>query len=196
MKISVLIDCCAWNYLFNNRVDLAADLPPNEFEIFITPALRIELSSIPDTGVDGDDKRALKAYIESQLRARQPRTLAPFGFAVQEKDGSLAKFQPYGGFGQGTFESRERRDWLASAEIQRLIINKKKNKKTGIPKNFTDADLSAYAKDTIVLTADKKNGPLQLAKDAGKKVLYLGDLDQSDRQTLSEVIHSMCERMD
>jgi hypothetical protein len=53
--ISVYIDSCAWDYFFHERAYLAEIFPPNDYQLFMTREVEIELSAIPDVGKDGTD---------------------------------------------------------------------------------------------------------------------------------------------
>jgi hypothetical protein len=51
--IAVLIDGSAWNVLFSRGLDLNRELPTEEFALFITREVEIELRATPGTGKDG-----------------------------------------------------------------------------------------------------------------------------------------------
>ena len=175
MTTPVVIDSCAWNYLFVNSIDLASELPREGFSIFISREVEIEICSIPDDGKDGNDKRPLKKYIKNSIEANQVRTTSLFGFATHEPDGSLSKVQTNSGFGQGTFQSEKDRAWYAAETIKQYFpSNKIQN--SGLGKNQADASLAVRSFDSIVLTDERKGkpGPLSIAVRQGGRVVYLG----------------------
>ena len=63
----VFLDSCAWNYLFDAQVVMSDVFPPDEYTLFITREVEIELSEIPNYGVDGSDKRPLIRFIGAVL---------------------------------------------------------------------------------------------------------------------------------
>lgn len=176
MKISVFIDSCAWNYLYANNISLAEELPVYKYDLYVTKEIEIELSSIPDfnnnEGSD-TDKLALKKYINNSFNERV-KTTSVFGFVTYEADGTPSKAQTYGGFGQGTFISKEETEYYASTEINKFLYGKSK-RNTGLGINQADASLGVKASHSIVLTNDKKNGPLKYAAEHGGYVVFLND---------------------
>lgn len=176
MTIPVYIDSCAWNYLYENGIDLKKELAPSRFSVRITREVEIELSAIPDTGCDGADKRALKDYIKKNIHKQPVVTSSVFGFASVERDGTPSPVQIYGGFDQGTWQSRDEHDFYSRPEIQ-LQLQKGKKANSGLDKNQTDASLAAKSLTGFVLTTEgkSKTGPLKVAADLGKKVVYLSD---------------------
>jgi hypothetical protein len=191
MTLPVIIDCCAWNYLFDCQVDLTDVFPRDEYAIFITREVEIELRAIPDKGKDGTDKRALKSYIAESIKAHRVRTSSIFGFASLEPDGSLSEVQVYGGFGQGTFQSQADRSWYSSGDVRRFLDDKRK-KNSGLIDNQADASLAVRSFDSLVLTNEFKStrGPLHLASEHGGRVIYIEDVEQSGL-SLKEYIASV-----
>ena len=179
-KVSVAIDSNAWDFLFKRRIDLSVALPPEEFAIFITREVEIELGSIPDEDAGGGSKLELKRYILEAKKNHLVKTTRVFGFAMREADGTLSKAQVYGGFSQGTFQSEEDRNWYLRPDIQRQLCGKKK-RPTGLGANQADASLGARSFNSFVLTVENpnKSGPLKIAAASGGKIVYLGGLDAS-----------------
>jgi hypothetical protein len=180
LKIAVFIDSCAWNYLFEHRVDLVEAFPSGEYALALTREVEIELAAIPDKGKDGADKIELKAYIKENIDKHPVRTTSVFGFATYEPDGTLSKVQVYGGFGQGTWQSDADRSWYGSGEVRDLLHGKGK-RKSGLSANQADASLAVRSFESIVLTDEvkTKNGPLRLAAEQGGQIVYLADVEQS-----------------
>ena len=180
MRLSVSIDCCSWNYLFEHQIDLSTSLPKERFALTMTREVEIEIAVIPDTGKDGSDKRPLKAYIAKSIASNQIQTTSVFGFASLEPDGSLSPVQIYGGFDQGTWQSDADRNWYASKEIQGQLAVKN-IRPSGLTGNQADAAVAVRSFDSIVLTNEckTKNGPIKLAAEQKGKVVYLSDLELS-----------------
>jgi len=180
VKTAVYIDSCAWNYLFEHRVDLAEAFPSDEYTLALTREVEIEISAIPDRGKDGADKIELKEYIKESIDKQSVRTTSVFGFATYEPDGSLSKVQVYGGFDQGTWQSDADRSWYGSGEVRDLLHSKGK-RKYGLSGNQADASLAVRSFESIVLTNEIKstNGPLRLAAEQGGQIVYLADVEQS-----------------
>ena len=192
MTFSVIIDSCAWNYLFAHHVDLAEVFPRDEYTLFVTREVEIEILATPDVGKDGEDKRPLKSYVANNIETHSVRTSSVFGFASVEPDGSLSKVQVYGGFGQGTWQSENDRRWYNSCEIKSLLHGKAR-KKSGLSANQADASLAVRSFDSIVLTNEckEKNGPLRLAAEQGGRVVFLADVELSGL-TLRDYVARQC----
>jgi len=188
MKLPVTIDCCAWNYLFEQQLDLAIELPKGHFTLMMPREVEIEIDAIPDIGKDGNDKRALKTYIANSIASNQIQTTSVFGFASVESDGSLSPTQVYGGFDQGTFQSDKDRHFYATNEIKKQLSGKKP-RPTRLAANQADAAIAVRSFDSIVLTNEckTKDGPLNFAAKKNGKVLYLSDLDLS-KESLANYI--------
>ena len=180
MKTSVFIDSCAWNYLFDNRVDLSEVFPSNQYALFVTREIEIEHLAIPDIGKDGADKRELKSYIATAIASHNVQTTSVFGFASYDADGSLSEVQVYGGLDQGAWQSEDDRRWYDSNEVKQHL-NCQAVKGSGLSKNQADASLAVRSFDSVILTGELrgKTGPLALAADQGGRIVYLGEVEQS-----------------
>jgi hypothetical protein len=185
MAISVQIDSNAWNFLFEHAVDLNRALPPEEFKHFITREVEIEILAIPDDGKDGD-KRPLKQYIGNGIARNDISTTMLFGFAeANPVDGPAT----YGGFNQGTFQSEQECVWRNQEKIQGYVLGKPK-KGSGLNGNQADAAVAAASFHTVVLTCDKKAGPILEAKKQGGKVIFLTDA-LLEANSLSQIVRSI-----
>jgi hypothetical protein len=183
MTHSVLIDSNAWNYLFDRSIDINLELPSEEFVIFITREVEIELDAIPETGKGGQDKRPLKQYIRDSLARNQVKTSAVFGFA----EANPASTPPtYAGFGHGTFQSDQDRAWYERKKTQDFILGKS-IKGSGLTGNQTDASVAVSSFYSFVLTCDKKGGPLLDAAKCGGKVIFLTE-DSLATQSLRQLL--------
>jgi hypothetical protein len=138
MKTAVFIDSCAWNYLFERRIDLAEAFPPDEYTLAVTREVEIVIAAIPDKGKDGADKVKLKAYIRESIERNRVRTTSVFGFATRKPDGTLSKVQVYGGFGHETWQSDADRRWYGSNEVKGILHGKGK-RKSELSDNRADA---------------------------------------------------------
>ncbi|MDR3409920.1 MAG: hypothetical protein P4L87_03080 [Formivibrio sp.] len=106
-----------------------------------------------------------------------------FGFAeANSVDGPAT----YGGFDQGTFQSEKEYDWYR--KIEKYIIGKPK-KRSGLSANQADAEIAAASFSGVVLTLDKKSGPIPEAKKQGGKIIYLSD-NLLAAQSLGEICRS------
>lgn len=175
--VAVYVDSCAWDFLFEHGVDLATELPPHSYSLYLTREVEIEISCIPDIGQTGNaDKRALKAYIADAIATNRIQTSSVFGFASHDPDGSASKVQVYGGFNQGTWQSKEDRDWYAAPEILKRLSTLAK-RPSGLARDQADASLAVRSFSAIVLTNERfgKTGPLRIAKEQGGKIIHLRD---------------------
>jgi hypothetical protein len=170
MLISVYIDSCAWNYLFNHSIDLAIELPQEQYNIFITREIEIEIGNIPDT----EEKSQLICYIAESIEKNHICTTSVFGFASTEPDGSLSKVQIYGGFDQGTWQSEADRKWYEKESVKQRLSDKA-IKKSGLSNDQADASLGVRSFDSIILTNERKNkaGPLRIAAEEEGQIVYL-----------------------
>lgn len=192
MTIAVYIDSCAWNYLYEHEIVLECELPPSRFAIYVTREVEIELCTIPDVGRDGLDKRALKAYIKRNIDRSPVKTSSVFGFYSRGPDGTPSPVQVYGGFGVGTFQSEEERDFYARSEVEHQTQNRKRTD-TGLSKNQADASLAAKSFSAIVLTNERmnKSGPLKIASDLGGRVVFLSEEVKPSGLTLGEYLNRL-----
>lgn len=182
MTISILIDSNAWNFLFEREIDINCELPPDEFAIFITREVEVELNAIPDIGKDGHEKRLLKEYIRGSIAQNSVRTTATFGFAeANPTDGPAT----YAGF-QGTFQSDSERAWYGREKIQKLIRGKSK-KGSGLSGNQADASVAASSFQCLVLTCDKRGGPIAEAANTGGKIIFLSEAAMAS-QSLKQLL--------
>lgn len=156
---------------------MAAALRASEFSLFITRAAEFEIPSIPE------NKAALKSFIERSINESGIKTHSYFGFY---DEGHAAEDQRNGGFNVGFFISEAE---LAFINRQRSRFGNEKKPTTRLFKNEADISLAARSFHSVVLTLDKKNGPLKDAYDQGGKVVFLTDFDAGG-MSLSEFIKS------
>ncbi|MBK4989448.1 hypothetical protein [Pseudomonas sp. S36] len=185
MNISVTIDSCAWNFFFDNRLDLSVELPPEKFSLFITREVEIELLQIPDISKDGVDKLPLKQFIRSSIDQHKVETTCVFGFAEANAPDEPVR---YGGFNQGTFESDIEQNWRQREETQRFLRQgqAKLRKDTALRKNEADVSLAVASMACVLITVDekkgapaRKKGPIYDAAINGGFVVFAQDVESS-----------------
>jgi hypothetical protein len=168
-----------WNFLFDRKIDLASELTPDTFALFITREVEIEgMAIIPDS----DLKTALKDYIVRTIVSCGITTTSVFGFATTRSGP-----QRLGGFGQGTWQSQTEREFYDAIRERYLLGRPERNSK--LTDNEGDAAVAAQSFFSVVLTCEKpsKRGPLRFAAEHGGKVLYLKEFD-STGLTLKEYV--------
>lgn len=167
-KIAVTIDSNVWNWFFDRDVRLLEVLPSSRFLLFIPRHIEIELEAIPGT------KAELKAYIEHEAADAGVRDTATFGFAPQ--DGGPER---HAGFGLGTFQSEDERNFYAAVRARFLLGRPTRGSK--LTDNEADAAVAAASLSSVVLTLDAvKAGPLRAALDHGGKVLDMRAFERTE----------------
>ena len=170
-KIAITLDNNVWDFLFDRGIDLASELPSEDFAVFITREVEIEELAI---NPDDASKTALKDYIARTIVSRDIRTTSVFGFA---SDGPGP--QRVGGFDQGTWQSQTEAEFYAAIGEQYLIG--KSETHSLLTKNEGDAAVAAQSFFSMALTCERpnKSGPLRFAAEHGGKVLYLKSFEPS-----------------
>lgn len=170
MAISVYIDNNIWDFLFERKLNLAVELPRDEFCICITREAEFEIPPIPL------EKAELKSFIDDTIAKCGIRTDWIFGF----NDDSLSQSeQRFAGFDQGRWASQDEIDFMVQQRTPLTVRTTKKNRKTGLYKDEADIALAARSFHSIVLSLDAKRGPINDAYTQGGKVVFLTDFDQS-----------------
>jgi hypothetical protein len=183
-KIAVTLDNNVWDFLFHRKMNLAAELPSDEFAIFITREVEIERMAIPDD----TSKAALRDYIEETIEKCGIITTSVFGFAPIGPGP-----QRVGGWDQGTWQSQTEREFYDA--IRPLYLFGKPETNSQLTQNEADAAVAAQSFFSIALTCERpsKSGPLRFAAEHGGKVLYLADLDKSGL-TLKQYVTDLYRR--
>lgn len=163
-KIAITLDNNVWNFLFDQQINLAAELSSERFAIYITREVEIETLAIPNH----KSKKELKEYIDKTIEACGIETTYVFGFA-HEGPGP----QRHGGFDVGVWQSRTETEFYAAIR-ERFLIGKSQ-KKSELSDNEGDAAVAAQSFSSIAPTCERPNkpGPLSFAAAHGGKVLYL-----------------------
>jgi hypothetical protein len=141
--IVVALDGNVWNFLFDRNLDLAVELPANEFCFIQTREAEFELS----TG-----KPDLDAFIKKTMNRSNVRTDYLFGFADSSEPASE---QRYGGFNVGRFASPEEIAFLAQHKTPEI------ERPTKLRKHEADIALAARSFGSVVVTLDRKSAPLR-----------------------------------
>lgn len=184
-KIAVALDNNVWNFLFDRRLNLASELPSDDFAIFIPREVEIETEAIPLK----ESKVALKEFIARTIAECGIKTHWVFGFG-----GEGSGPQRVGGFGQGTWQGKTESEFYAAIN-QRFLLGQPEMG-SQLTRNEGDAAVAAKSFSSIVLTCEsrKVNGPLRFAADHGGAVLYLADFDPR-KETLKEFIVAFNQRL-
>lgn len=175
MKTSVYIDNNVWDFLFARKIDLSAELPNSEFCLCMTREAEFEIPPIPE------EKADLKKFIENTIQKCVIEPHSYFGFYDPSHS---AEEQRVGGFNEGEWASAEE---VAFMEQQKTRLGAVKKQSTKLYKNEADISIAARAAHSVVITLDKKTGPINDAYKQGGKVVFLNDFDSSGL-TLKEFI--------
>jgi hypothetical protein len=155
MIIGVYIDNNVWDFLFERRLDLAVELPRDEFCLCLTREAEFEIPPIPQ------EKAELKAFIEATIAKCGIRTDSFFGFY----DTSLPPDeQRVGGFDVGRWASPEEIAFIAQ---QRTALKDSEKRPTKLYPGEADISLAARSLHSVVLSLDAKAGPINAAYRQG-----------------------------
>jgi len=175
MPFNIYIDNCVWDFLFDRKLDLAIELPQEEFRVSITREAEFEIAPI---------KRAeVRAFAKDTIAKCKIESDSFFGLS----DESLPlDEQRISGLGEGRLASAEESAFIDGQ--QNRIRGKKRP--TKLFPNEADVSLAARSFHAIVLTAERrKPGALKDAYDRGGDVVFLEHFDKSGK-SLSEFIKS------
>ncbi len=164
--ISVYIDNNVWDMLFALGIDLATELPKDEFCVCITREAEFEIPPISER------KPELKAFIDKAIRDCSISTDSFFGFADETLP---ADEQRVGGFDHGRWIQPEEEVFLAQQKTPLRTLRPK----TKLYKNEADWSLGARAFTGVVLSLDAKKGPINEAYKQGGRVVFLKDFPAS-----------------
>lgn len=168
-RIAVSIDNNAWDYFFEHGIDLASELPNDQFVLFITREVEIEGYPLDRNA----SKAKLAAFIADTKAKAQIQTSLIFGF-----NDPNAVHQRYGGWDQGTWQSQTEREYYEAVRGP-FLANRPTRPATTLTKNEADASVGARSFSSVVLTSEgsSKSGPIQYAAENGGKVLFLREID-------------------
>ena len=164
--IDVFIDHNVWHLFFALQLDVIAELPRDEFRICITREAEFEIAAT------GAARPALKAYIDNAIARCGITTNSYFGFYCESVPQDE---QRVGGWNVGRWASTRELEFIGQ---QKRWLRQGK-RKTKLYANEADISLAARSLVSIVLTCDKRPGPLRDAYDQGGRVIYLNDFETS-----------------
>jgi hypothetical protein len=167
MPINVYLDNNVWDFLFSKGIDISTELPNNEFCLCLTREAEFEIPPIPE------EKKALKEFIKRTIDSCLIETRAYFGF-FDENHSELE--QRVGGLDEGYLASEEEIEFINQ---QKSRLGHTKKIRTGLHKNEADISVAARSLHSIVLTLDRKTGPINDAYKNGWNVVFLNELDNS-----------------
>jgi len=167
MCTDVYLDNNVWDFLLKHHLNLAAELPKEEYCLCITREAEFEIPAIPA------EKKELLAYIGETIAKCHVETRPYFGFY---DDDHFPDEQRVGGFDEGYLATDEE---AAFMEQQKAKLGQVKKTTTKLYKNEADISLAARSFHAIVLTLDRKNGPILDAYKQGGKVVFLNEFDRT-----------------
>lgn len=163
MNLEIFIDCCAFDQLCKNNVDLRTEFPEETVCFKITKAVKGEIEDIPN---DNPDKKHVKTYALKIIESSQVEVTSFFGF---DEGGRL-----WSGFDEGQFASQEQVDFLGATK------NKLGSpRKSGLPKNAADIDMIAQAFKKIILTAESSIGSGVSKEPHRAKIINIKDYERN-----------------
>lgn len=164
--VEVYIDNNIWDFFYKNSVNLETFFPKENYDLLISKHGKFEIDQIKK-----DDKNELVSYINRQLETivNEKHTFGFYDPQFSENE------QRNSGFDVGQFtsieESNERK------RLDDIFPSKEKRKETMIlRKQEADKELGALSMSTVVVTLDKKKGPLTSSFENGGKVIFLNNL--------------------
>jgi hypothetical protein len=167
MRISIYIDNNVWDFLFDRKLDLSAELPREEFCLCLTREAEFEIPPIPI------EKADLKNFIEETIKRCTIETRPYFGFY---DDNHTDTEQRVAGFDEGHWVTKEEHAFI---EQQQTRLSQKEKPKTRLYKNEADISIAARSFHSVVITLDKKAGAINDAYKKGGKVVFLNDFRDS-----------------
>jgi hypothetical protein len=183
-RIPVFLDNCVWDLLFELKLDLAKELPGGRFKLFIVRETEFEIAPI------GPKNPKLSKFVDDTISKAGIRTSRVFGF----EDSRHLEEQRVGGFGEagdsavgGVFAESDETEFEAA--LVGRYPQRDKKVSTHLYPNETDIALAVRSLRSVVLTLDKKKGPLLDALKRGGKIVYLNAFDPT-RATLAEQVEA------
>lgn len=164
MPIGVYVDNNVWDFLFDRGLNLSVELPKDRFALCLTREAEFEIPPL------ASKRPELYAFIQDTIKSCSISTDYIFGFY----DDSLPRDQQrYGGFDQGRFMSEEEHAFI---QQQRQPLQQLRPKRpTGLYKDEADTAIAARSFRSVVLSLDRKKGPINNAYQQGGTVVFLTD---------------------
>lgn len=164
---SVYLDNNVWDLFFEIGLDLSVELPKEQFCLCLTREAEFEIPPIPP------EKTALRDFIRSTIDKCSMATRPYFGFYQETYS---PEDQRVAGFGQGYWASPEE---ITFIHQQRTRLSETIRPKTRLHKNEADISIAARSFHSVVLSLDKKTGPINDAYKNGGYVVFLNDFRTS-----------------
>lgn len=160
--IKVYLDNNCWDFLFFHQIDLAVELPAQQFQIWLARESEMEIPPLQAK------KPELYLFIQTTRARCNILTERILGFDEPDTPENERRF--------GGFESDVR--WATDREHAYLkavpIKASSKRQKTKLYKDEADRALAARSIEWVVLTSDSvKSGPLRDARLNGQKIVQL-----------------------
>lgn len=175
MPISVYIDHNVWHFLYARGLRLAQELPHPDFCIAVTREAGFEIAPTPEPIRSFIEKTLSECVMEDNI----------FGFYDESLPPHL---QRVAGLDEGRFATADELAFMAQQKTLLRPSQQKLNPKTNLYGNEADIAIAARAFHSIVLTCDRKGGPLRDAREAGGKVVYLSDMFDTCGLSLREFV--------
>lgn len=160
--ISVYLDNHVWDFLCERKLDLCAELPPDEFRVYITREAEFEIPPMPP---------GLRAFTEATIARCGVRTDAMFGFYDNRYPPDKQRVL---GWNQGRWASPQEKAFI-DQQAHRLG---ELNSSTGLHEHEADRALAARALQAVILSSDRR-GPIKEAAKQGGQVVSLMNFDTS-----------------
>ena len=152
-KINLYIDNNGWDVFFAHQIDLLMELPEHEFNLLITPEVKIEIKYMPKDKLE---------YVNSILQGKRVDLDQYFGFAEDPRAGGFGSVtDPKVG---GRFISVPEQEFIKSEEPKKAM------RPTGLRKDETDTYLAARSLHSAVLTCNIKSS-IKRAKNSHEGIV-------------------------
>lgn len=158
-KRIIYIDCCAFNILFDENVNITVEFPDADYELRTTKGVVKELEDIIIN-------IHIKEFALALVNSDQIHVDSFFGFSNGQN-----KYRQFGGFGEGSFIGNSQNNFFKATVDELGSVMK-----SGMRKHQIDRDLLAHSLGYIVLTAENVLGSgylKQLAESQYTKVINI-----------------------
>jgi len=187
--IDVYLDNNLWDYFYKNSINIIDFFPTDKFTLLISKHGKFEIDQIP---LDNPEKKKLLKFIFKHLEDGIVSEKHTFGFCNPEYPDDE---QRVSGFDTGVFTSEKENHSRHQLKNNYSSQLESKRKNTQILyKQEADIELAALSTNSIVLSLDKKKGPLRDALKSGRKVIFLNDLECKDNESVIEKALELIEQ--
>lgn len=169
-KTRIFIDNMMWDDFFAYNIDLEAEFPCDEFDLFITGEAHSEISMMPEA-VQSNTRKAIDLeFVETDQY---------FGFGDLNNPSFGAHL---GGFGDLN-DSKVGGRFIAPEEARLIDEESKiigpKRRRSGLLNNEADVSIGARSLVGIVLTKDRKGVLKRIPNQYGGRIIDMNDFDGS-----------------